>query len=82
MVSSIFDQEVNAELAATFIFMLISGFYLVAERGFRNLLDTLFLWMFPASVMIFLTLVIVKVIERINEKRSLRQHYVDLRRRA
>ena len=82
MVSSIFDQEVNAELAATFIFMLISGFYLVAERGFRNLLDTLFLWMFPASVMIFLTLVIGKVIERINEKRSLRQHYVDLRRRA
>ena len=38
-----------------------------------------FLWMFPASIMIFLTLVIVKLIERAARMRHHREHkYVNI----
>lgn len=80
MLSRILNQEINAELVATFIFIVISGLYLMLEHGVGSLINTLFLWMFPASVMFFLTLLIVKVIENWHNKAKSRYRYVDWRR--
>ncbi|MEK6926207.1 MAG: hypothetical protein AABW50_02925 [Nanoarchaeota archaeon] len=80
MIKTLFDKELDAELIATFIFILISGFYILTEYGTERLIDALFLWMFPASIMIFLTLLIVKIIERYHERRVKRYRYVDWRK--
>jgi len=64
MFSNSIDKEINTEILATFLFILISAVYILAKFGVSQLLDTLFLWMFPASIMIFLTLLMAKIIER------------------
>ena len=81
MLRSLFDLEINTELAATFLFIIISGLYIIAQYGVGKLLDAMFLWMFPASIMIFLTLMIVKVIEKFHNRRTSRYRYVDWRNR-
>ncbi|MEK6828729.1 MAG: hypothetical protein AABY15_01285 [Nanoarchaeota archaeon] len=73
------EREINAEIIATFLFILISGFYILAEYGIPKLLDALLLWMFPASIMVFLTLMIVKIIERLSKRNFEGHGYLDLR---
>jgi len=80
MFDRLINRGINAEIIVTFAFMIISGFYITTEYGIGKILDTLFLWMFPASVMIFLTLVLVKIIERTHEKRVSKYKYVDWRK--
>ena len=63
MLKGLREKQINTELIAVLIFIIISAIYILSKFGFDQLLDTLFLWMFPASIMIFLTLVIVKIIE-------------------
>jgi hypothetical protein len=77
MFDRLINREINVELIVAFVFIIISGFYIEAIYGFGKILDTLFLWMFPASVMIFLTLLLVKIIERTHEKRVSKYKYVD-----
>ena len=82
MLHRLLDREINAELIAASMFAIIAGLYLSIERGFYELIDVLFLWMFPASIMFFLTLLIVKIIEVTHEKHQNKYHYVDLRRKV
>jgi hypothetical protein len=78
MINRLLDKQIDAELIAAFIFMAISGFYIITKYGVLRIHDVLLLWMFPASVMIFLTLLIVKIVEKIYENRSYRKKYVPL----
>lgn len=78
MLNKLLDRQIDAELIAAFIFMVISGFYIIFKYGIIELEDILLKWMFPASVMIFLTLLIVKIVEGLYEKRSYKQRYVSL----
>ncbi len=80
MFNKLLDLEINTELIATFLFIIISFFYIVTKFGFERLTDALFLWMFPASIMIFLILLIVKIIERFHTRRTKKYKYVDWRR--
>jgi hypothetical protein len=64
MLKGVREKQINTELVAVLIFIVISALYILSKFGLEQLLDTLFLWMFPASIMIFLTLVIVKIIEK------------------
>lgn len=48
--------ELETEIVVTVIFAIISGMYIASNYGSEKLVDTLFLWMFPASVTIILTL--------------------------
>lgn len=64
MFNRLLNREINAGLVVTFIFMVISAYYLVSKYGSAKLIDTLFSEMFPAAFMIFLSLVLVKIIER------------------
>ena len=82
MLHRLLDREINAELIAASIFAIIAGLYLSIERGFYELIDVLLLWMFPASIMFFLTLLIVKIIETAHEKHQNKYHYVDWRRKV
>jgi len=79
MFDKLVNREINAEIIATVIFMILSGLYLFLEHGASDLINILFSWMFPASVMIFLTLLLVKIIERAYNRRTSRYRYVDLR---
>ena len=78
MIKGILEQEIDAELISAFLFIVVSGFYIINIYGIKKMVDSLFLWMFPASVMIFLTLLVVKMIERANRVRYTRGRYVDL----
>lgn len=80
MFDRLINREINAEILVTFLFIVISGLYIEAVYGPGKILDTLFLWMFPASVMIFLTLVLVKIIERFHDRTISRYRYVDWRK--
>ena len=80
MLKRLFDRGINAELIATFTFMVISFLYVTTEYGYTKMIDVLFLWMFPASVMIFLTLLIVKIIEKFHNRKTSRYQYVDWRK--
>lgn len=80
MFDRLINREINAEILVTFMFIIISGFYIEAVYGFGKILDALFLWMFPASVMIFLTLILVKIIERFHSRTVGRYRYVDWRK--
>jgi cytochrome c-type biogenesis protein CcmH/NrfF len=80
MFDRLINREINAEIIVTVLFMIISGFYIATVYDIGKILDTLLLWMFPASVIIFLTLVLVKIIERTHEKRVSKYKYVDWRR--
>jgi hypothetical protein len=81
MIRSLFDLELNAELVATLLFIILSGLYIITQYGIGKLLDAMFLWMFPASIMIFLTLMIVKVIEKFHNRTVSRYRYIDWRNR-
>jgi len=80
MINRLLNRGLNAELIATFLFMVLSSFYIITTYGLDRLFDSLFLWMFPASVMIFLTLLIARIIERASENKTKKQHYVDWRK--
>ena len=81
MFEKVLNQEINAELVATFVFAVVSGLFLFLENGASAMVDDLFKWMFPASVMVFLTLLIVKTIEHWHNRATSRYRYVDLRRK-
>ena len=76
MFDRIINKEINAELFVTFLFIIISGAYIAIVYGFEKIIDALFLWMFPASIMIFLTLLLVKIIENIYNKQVSKRRYV------
>lgn len=77
MFDRIINKEINAELVVTFLFILASGIYIESVYGFQKIIDTLFLWMFPASVMIFLTLLLVKIIERVYSRQMKKRSYIN-----
>jgi len=68
------ERKLNAEMIATLLFILISAIYILNKFGFEKLMDVLFFWMFPASIMIFLTLVMVRLIERAAKKRAIKSY--------
>ncbi len=72
------EREINAEIIVTFLFSLVSGFYIIVEYGTTRLFDALLLWMFPASIMIFLTLLLVKIIEKLSRRNFAGHKYLDL----
>ena len=80
MLSKLREVEINAELIVIFVFIVISGAYISVQYGTGKLLDALFLWMFPASIMIFLSLLLVKIIEGVHDKQVKGYKYVDWRR--
>ncbi|MEK6917553.1 MAG: hypothetical protein AABW51_01255 [Nanoarchaeota archaeon] len=80
MLKTLWEKELDAELIATLLFMILSGFYITTVYGFTKVMDTLLLWMFPASVMVFLTLLIARIIERWHERKVNEHRYVDWRR--
>lgn len=80
MLDKLMTAEINAEIIAALIFSIISGSYLLLRNGPGELVNSLFLWMFPASIMIFLTLILVKIIEMWHNRRTSRYHYLDWRR--
>jgi len=82
MLNRLLEREINAELVATTLFMIISFLYIEWKFGLGKILDTLFLWMFPASVMVFLTLLLVKIIERWSNRKMSGYRYVDWRKRV
>lgn len=55
--------ELKTEIIVAFVFTILSGLYVVKNYGFGKLEDVLFFWMFPASIMIFLTLIAVFIVE-------------------
>ena len=77
MIKRLFEREVDAELIAVFLFILISGFYIVKTYGIQKLYDALLLWMFPASFMVFLTLLLVKTIERAYRRQLEKGRYIE-----
>ena len=79
MFNRLLNREINAEIIATLLFIVLSGLYIINAHGLSKLIDTLFLWMFPASIMVFLTLVLVKAIEFFHERRTKGHKYVDWR---
>jgi hypothetical protein len=79
MLKRLFEREVDGELIATFLFIVISGLYILNNYGMEKLVDILLLWMFPASIMVFLTLLIVKLIERAYRRQFDKGKYVELR---
>ncbi|MEK6912894.1 MAG: hypothetical protein AABX26_02975 [Nanoarchaeota archaeon] len=81
MLKRLFEREIDGELIATFLFILVSGFYILDRYDTEKLIDILLMWMFPASVMVFLTLLIVKVIERTYRRQFDKGKYVELRSR-
>lgn len=81
MLDRLVNREINAEILAAIIFILVSGSYIAWEYGAGKIVDTLLLWMFPASVMIFLTLLIVKIIEKAHNRQITKHTYVDWVRR-
>lgn len=81
MLSRIRELEINTELIVTFIFIIVSGAYIETKYGFARILDTLLLWIFPASIMVFLTLLLMKIIETFNERKVRGYRYVDWRKK-
>ncbi|MDD5111854.1 MAG: hypothetical protein PHG85_04870 [Candidatus Altiarchaeota archaeon] len=57
--------DVKYELMITVVFAVISGSYLLYRHGVEELIDTLMHWMFPASMMIFITLVFMLLLEKV-----------------
>lgn len=51
--------DVKYEILLTMIFTVVSGLYLLQKYGIERLVDTLMLWMFPASTMILITLLVL-----------------------
>ncbi|MGA2130083.1 MAG: hypothetical protein ABSG05_00505 [Candidatus Pacearchaeota archaeon] len=82
MLDKLLNQDINAEIIAALIFAVASGLYLFLIKGPTIMIDNLFAWMFPASVMIFLTLVLVKIIELWHGRVAGRYRYVDWRKKV
>lgn len=78
MLKRLFEREVDAELIVAFLFILISGFYILNMYGVQRLYDILLLWMFPASFMVFLTLLLVKTIERTYRRQLEKERHIKL----
>lgn len=57
--------DVKYELMITLVFVIVSGSYILYRHGFEDLADTLMQWMFPASLMIFITLVVMLLPEKV-----------------
>lgn len=57
--------DVKYELIITAVFALISGGYLLYVHDFKELIDTLMHWMFPASMMILITLIVLLLLEKV-----------------
>lgn len=74
-------EEINAELIATALFAIISGLYIESKYGMAKVYDLLLVWAFPASVMVFLTLLVAKIIERWHKRRVKSWKYVDFTNR-
>ena len=55
--------ELETEIIASLVLATISGFYLLLKFGEERLVETLFLWMFPASLTILITLFVILIIE-------------------
>ena len=55
--------ELETEIIAAMVLTIISGFYILIKFGNEQLIDVLFLWMFPASITIILTLFAILLIE-------------------
>ncbi|MFH0949040.1 MAG: hypothetical protein V1802_00970 [Candidatus Aenigmatarchaeota archaeon] len=56
-------MELGTEILIAAIFAIISGWYIYDKYGLEKLEDTLMSWMFPASIMILLTLISIWIIE-------------------
>jgi hypothetical protein len=56
--------DVRYEMMITGVFAIISGSYLIYKYGLNELIDILMKWMFPASMMILITLIIMLMLER------------------
>ncbi|MFH1125842.1 MAG: hypothetical protein V1703_01840 [Candidatus Altiarchaeota archaeon] len=57
--------DVKYELILTTLFALISGSYILSTYGLKELVDSLMRWMFPASMMILITLIVLLLLERV-----------------
>ena len=55
--------ELETEIIASLVLAIISGFYILLKFGDEKVVDTLFLWLFPASLTILITLFVVLIIE-------------------
>ncbi|MBI3623729.1 hypothetical protein HY212_06660 [Candidatus Pacearchaeota archaeon] len=77
MLDRLMNRELNAELLAAILFMIVSGAYISWQYGAGKIIDALLLWMFPASVMIFLTLLLAKIIEKFHNRQITKRSYVD-----
>lgn len=80
MLNRLLEKKLDAELIVTFLFIAVSALYITKIYGVGKLLDTLFLWVFPASVMIFLSLLLVKIIENFHNRKVKKYKYVDWRK--
>ncbi len=55
--------ELETEIIAAMVLTAISGFYIFVKFGEEQLIDTIFLWMFPASITIIITLFVILLVE-------------------
>jgi len=81
MIDRLINRGLNAELIAALLFSIVSGLYITTLYGPGKILDILFTWMFPASVMVFLTLLFAKIIERFHNRQVTKHTYIDWVRR-
>jgi hypothetical protein len=57
--------DVRYELMLTSFFAVISGTYILYRYGFNELIDELMRFLFPASMVILITLVFLLLMERV-----------------
>jgi len=57
--------DVKYEIMLTAFFTIVSGLYLFYRFGLEKLVDTLMLWMFPASMMILITLIVMLLLGKV-----------------
>ncbi|MBM3309753.1 MAG: hypothetical protein FJY77_05795 [Candidatus Altiarchaeales archaeon] len=57
--------DVKYELLLTALFTLVSGAYVLQVHGLSKTVDALLLWMFPASVTMLITLLILLSLGRV-----------------
>jgi hypothetical protein len=80
MLVSLIKKEMNYEIVAVLVFIAISGLYLFAVHGPAYIIDNMFLSIFSASIVILLTLLVVKIIEHAHYKTKSKYSYVDWRK--
>jgi hypothetical protein len=81
MLSRLISREINYEMIAIFIFIVISGSYIIIIHGPAYLVENMFLSIFSASIVIFLTLIVVKIIEHAHNRQKNKYAYIDWRKR-